>query len=712
MAGKLKVEVLVGLVDRLSGPLRALTRGVKHETKGLDATLARMANTTIVGGALVQSAAAVLAPLQQAVSAFAEAEDAATRFKLSMMDATGAVLPSYQALSNLAQQLGDRLPGSTADFLAMMTMLRRQGMDAQTILAGTGEAAANLAVMLKMTPEGAAEFTAKLQDATGTAAADMLALADTIQRTFNVGVDPSNMLAAYGSLSPAMALIKQQGLAGAQAMAPLLAMLDQASLSGESAGNALRKVFSRSFGGTKKADAALKDQRLTFVGPDGEFLGLDNLFAQLAKLKQVSSQERLETLSDIWGDDSETLQALNTIIEKGAAGYQQMAVKLREQAALEQRMVVLLGTLKNLWDATSGTVTNLAARIGELLAPEIKQLTEAMGRWAAQARRWIDANPALAKGLVKWTAVIGLALLALGGISLAVGAVAGVLAFWLVPLRVVGSLLIRLGPLLLGVGRMVRGLWWGLLLLTRLVGPLGVLRVAVMALGTALLANPIGLVIIAVAAVIAVFIYWDEIIQALSKSWAWLVKQLGFDPVAVIKAKWEALVTYMTNLRERIMAPWRSLPAEYRSIGDSMMSGIEAGIVGGTPGLMARMVNLGIGLGAKLRDVMGVHSPSRVFADIGANLVRGLEVGIASRQAVPSALLAGLVALPAAAAAAVPAPGPRDGAGVTINMPITINAPPGTDTAALAALVRREVQGATRQAAGRIAALYDGSDGL
>ena len=47
-----------------------------------------------------------------------------------------------------------------------MTMLIRQGMSAKTVLGGTGEAAALLAVQLKKSPEAAAEMAAKLQDAT------------------------------------------------------------------------------------------------------------------------------------------------------------------------------------------------------------------------------------------------------------------------------------------------------------------------------------------------------------------------------------------------------------------------------------------------------------------------------------------------------------------------------------------------------------------
>ncbi|SPX16515.1 bacteriophage V tail protein [Escherichia coli] len=62
---------------------------------------------------------------------------------------------------------GNQLPGTTADFQNMMQMLVRQGIPAENILGGVGKATAYLAVQLKKTPEAAAEFAAKMQDATG-----------------------------------------------------------------------------------------------------------------------------------------------------------------------------------------------------------------------------------------------------------------------------------------------------------------------------------------------------------------------------------------------------------------------------------------------------------------------------------------------------------------------------------------------------------------
>ena len=87
--------------------------------------------------------------LMSPIKAYAETENASTELRMAMMDKTGKVSAHYQAVNRLATGLGDKLPGTTADFKNLMTMLIRQGVSAKTILGGTGEAAVLLAVQLK-----------------------------------------------------------------------------------------------------------------------------------------------------------------------------------------------------------------------------------------------------------------------------------------------------------------------------------------------------------------------------------------------------------------------------------------------------------------------------------------------------------------------------------------------------------------------------------
>ncbi|WP_297576177.1 phage tail tape measure protein [uncultured Deefgea sp.] len=394
----------IGSLDRLEKKFDAVSQ--KLSGKGMS----MMADGAILTGLMMKP-----------IAAFADAEDAATGLKVAMMGAGGVVDQKFDAINAKALKLGTTLPGTTADFQNMMSTLVKQGMSYDAILGGVGESAAYMGVLLKKSPEQAAEFAAKMQDATGTTEKDMMSLMDTIQRSVNLGVKDDNMLAFYAKMAPAMDTMKRKGADAAKEMAPFAVMFDQMGMQGEAAGNALRKTIQLGLDTKKvaKANAALASQgiKLDFTDGKGEFGGMGNLMAQLDKMKNLDTVTRLAALKEIFGDDAETMQVLGKVIEKGAGGYNEVVDKLLRQATLQQRVNAQLGTLKNLWDAASGTFTNALASFGEAMAPELKSAAELFGTLSQKLDVFIKQNPMLAKS-------IGIGTLALGGLLLAGGAVA------------------------------------------------------------------------------------------------------------------------------------------------------------------------------------------------------------------------------------------------------------------------------------------------
>lgn len=386
------------------------------------------------GAGMIATGVATAMPLMAPVRAYSESEEAATQLAASMMAPGAKVLAEYEQINKLALQLGDRLPGTTADFQNMMTMLRRQGMSATSILNGLGEATAYLGVQLKLPATEAAEFSAKLQDATGTAEKDMMGLMDVIQKGFYAGVDPNNMLNGYAKISSAMSILKVKGLDAAKAFAPLLVMADQAGMPGESAGNAYRKVFQAAMnrdkvtGANDDLKAAGYKIKLSFSDGKGEFAGLEALYQQLLKLKNVSTEMRLATLKGIFGDDAETLQVLNIMIDKGMDGYREAEGKLQAQASLRERVDSQLKTLGNRWEAATGSFTNALATIGATVAPELKQLADWLGNLANRLNQFVQQHPKLVSAIFKVVAGFAIVTATLGTLGLAVAAILGPLA--------------------------------------------------------------------------------------------------------------------------------------------------------------------------------------------------------------------------------------------------------------------------------------------
>lgn len=415
MANEFQLKALITGVDKLSPALKGIRKNIKSWQRDLKSA----------GEGAPAIGAGLAAAVGGSLAAFAQSENAATGLKVAMMDASGSVGPEFKKMNDLAVGLGNKLPGTTADFQDMMTMLQRQGLSAETVLGGVGEATAYLAVQLGKAPAAAAEFAAKMQDATGTASKDMMSLFDTIQKAFYMGVDDTNMLSFFSKTSSVLKMIDKDGLKASQSLAPLAIMMDQMGMAGESSGNAIRKVLQAGFD-SKKINAAnrlmsRKGIKLDFTDGKGEFGGLDNLFSQLHKLQSLTSQQRTTIIKQIFGDDAETLQVVNALIDKGRSGYDEIQQKMARQASLQQRVGAQLGTLKNLWDAMTGTAVNGLAAIGGAFQGEAKDTVTWLGDLAEKFSEFAAANPEVIRGVVGIAAGFAALKLALyaGGVAMA-----------------------------------------------------------------------------------------------------------------------------------------------------------------------------------------------------------------------------------------------------------------------------------------------------
>jgi TP901 family phage tail tape measure protein len=627
----------------------AEAREKMNRTKEFAGSMAGAGAKAMAGGAVV--GAATLVP----IAAYAKAEESATQLSSALMRAGGVVPPEFEKINALAMKLGDRLPGTTSDFQDMMTMLTRQGISAQSILGGMGEATAYLAVQLKKTPAEAAEFTAKLQDATRTTEKDMLSLTDVIQKAFMLGVDDNNMLNGFAKLGPAMDTIKQKGIEGAKALAPLLVMADQSGMEGSAAGNAYRKVFQLGMDAKKvaKANKALGGgMKLDFTNGKGEFGGLDNMFKQFDKLKGLSTQKRLGVTKEIFGDDAETLQVISLMIEKGKAGYEEVQGKMAAQASMQERVNKQLGTLKNLWEAAGGTFTNGLVAFGEAIAPEIKGVVEWLGDMSQRMGAFARENPRVANALMKTAAILAVLLTVGGGITVML---AGVLA----PLAILRFSMTALG---MQGGILARVLGFGATAL-RAVGS------AAMFVGRALLMNPIGLAITAIAVgAFLIYQYWEPIKAFFGGLWD-SVRQAfsgGLAGVAQLILNWSPMGLFYQAFAAVLQWFGFDMPSKFSEFGANLIAGLVNGITGGLGAVQAAITNVASNTVDWFKEKLGIHSPSRVFGELGGFITQGAAIGMEGEQGRIAKAAVGLATL---AATSFAAPGAANAAGMPLGGP-------------------------------------------
>ena len=609
------------------GDLTARTKRLAEARERMNRTKELAGSTAGTGAKMMAGGAVVGAATLVPVAEYAKAEDSATQLAGALMRAGGTVPAEFEKINALAMKLGDRLPGTTADFQDMMTMLTRQGMSAKTILGGMGEATAYLAVQLKKTPTEAAEFASKLQDATRTTEKDMLSLADVIQKAFYLGVDDNNMLQGFAKLGPAMDTIKQKGLEGARALAPLLVMADQSGMEGSAAGNAYRKVFQLGMD-QKKVDKANKQlapaQRLNFTDGKGEFGGLDKMFKQFDKLKSLDTQKRLSVMKLIFGDDAETLQVISLMIEKGKAGYDEVQAKMAAQASLQERVNKQLGTLKNLWEAAGGTFTNALVAFGEAIAPEIKTVVNWLGDLSQSMGEWARENPRLANGLMKVAAIVAIVMVVIGGLLVVVAAV---------------------------------------------LAPLGAIAFAFSAIGAAGLAT-VGIfagvavgVVAAIAAIgVAIYTYWEPIKAVAGSLWSEVTQAFagGLAGIGALIVNWSPLGLFYSAFAAVMQWFGIDMPSKFSEFGGNLLAGLINGITSGLGAVQAAISNVADSTVGWFKEKLGIHSPSRVFGELGGFITQGAAIGMESEQGRIAKAAVGLATI---AATSFAAPGIANAAG-------------------------------------------------
>ena len=726
-------------ITEQTAKLRANAEQQKQLAKLRDQHAKSMVHTGMAAAgsaALMAGGNKLAGPLRSVVGAFVPAENSETQLRASMMTNTGAVGPEYKQVLDLATRLGDRLPGTTADFIDMMTMLRRQGMSAQTILGGMGESAAYLGIQLRMPVTAAAEFAAKMQDATQTTEGDLMGLMDLIQRSFYLGVDPTNMLQGFTKVGAVMPYLGKKGLEASNMLAPMLVMFDQAGMKGEEAGNALRKVVNMSMneGKLSKANGMLKGTgiQLEFFDKKGHFAGFDNLFAQLDKLKTIDSHvKRSAVMEKLFGDDAQTFQVLNTLMEKGKAGYDETVAKLQAQADLRMRVNEQLKTVSASVEAAQGSFTNMLKDMGATIAPDLVLILNKLGALANSIGAWTRENQAVVKWGLRLVGVVSVLAVGVGALGLSIASVLG-------PMMIARFLMARLalsmgaartaaaaaGP---AMGFLARMAAWVGRVFSFVPVVLGYVWRALLVLGRVLMLTPWGRAL-GLLATAAMMIYqnWDGIKGGLIAIW----EQLS----GATAAWWASTTAGAAALWQTLV----SLKDRFFTAGGDLMDGLVNGITSRVQMVRDAIGGVADDVGAWFREKLGIASPSKVFMQYGGWISEGAALGIqggqgAVRNAALAMATAATSAVPMAAGAAALGPdgqstmqpqamridtrppltapamgaGPGSG-GSTYN--ITINAAPGMDPKELARVISAELDRRERSKKSQVLSAFSDID--
>ena len=190
----------------------------------------------------------------------------------------------------------------------------------------------------------------------------------------------------------------------------------------------------------------------------------------------------------------------------------------------------------------------------------------------------------------------------------------------------VGLIIAAIGPMLIIIGGVIT--------------TMGYLATAIKTVGIMLqflALNPIGAVIIGIAALIALIVIivknWDDIKVAASNAWG-RIKEIVTSAKDFIVDKLTALGKWIIENHPllklfravRDFAP--TVLKWFRDLGGDIMDGLKNGIVGAATGFVTAIKNAVKGGVDAVKKLLKIQSPSRVFMGIGENVVAGYIKGV------------------------------------------------------------------------------------
>lgn len=658
-----------------------------------DKTQALAGSMAGAGAGAAAAGTAMGMPVLAAVKSYMGFEDAMSGVAKQVegaRDETGQLTSTYFEMADAIKTMGERIPMATTEIAALVEGAARMGVQGKDNLLAFTEVAANAATAFELPADEIGENLARIADLYKIPISDVSKLGDAINylddNAKSKGADIIEVLQRTAGVAASVGMSYKEAAALGSTFLTLGASAEVAS----TATNAMVRELAIASQQPKRFQKGIKALGLE-ANAVQKGMATDataTLQMVLEAVNALPKDQQLTVTTQLFGkefgDDASKLAQ-----NMGEYRRQlELANATAGEGSMQREAEIRAELLSARMQMAQNRAFNLSATLGETLRPTLLELFESFNSIVSSVTDWVKANPELTGQILK--TVAGMAALAIG-----FGTVTLALASFLGPFAMV-----RYGLSLLGIKSL------GAVTALKMVGK------AILFIGRALLMNPIGLAITAIAlAAYLIYKNWDKIVPYFLGLWeeikagfngglggiAELI--LNFSPIGMFYRAFAAVMGYFGI----------ELPGKFSEFGAMLMQGLVNGITHGLAAAKEAITGAGGAVIGWFKEKLGIHSPSRVFAQLGGFTMAGLAQGLmggegnvlkqigATAQRVVGAgtdMLGGVSIDRRAPLAARGATG-GGGGGNTYNF--VINAAPGMDPAAIGREVQRQLAAAQHQ---------------
>lgn len=580
-----------------------------------------------VGAGSAAAGAAMGMPVLSTVQSYMSFEDAMAGVAKQVegaRDDNGQLTSTYFEMADAIKAMAQRIPMATTEIAALVEGAARMGVTGKDNLLAFAEVAANAATAFELPADQIGENLARIADLYKIPIQNVSQLGDAInylddnakskgadiievlQRTAgvtaSVGMSYKDA-AALGSTFLTLGATAEVAGTATNAMIGELAIATQQPARFQSGLKALGLEAKALQNGMAENATGTLQQVLDAINklPKAEQLGVTTqLFGKefgddAAKLAQNIGEYRRQ------------LELANSV---AGAGSMQREADIRAEL-----MSARLEMAKN-------RAFNLSATLGETLRPTLVELFESFNSVVSRVNDWVKANPKLAGQILKTVAGVAALAAGFGAVTLGMASFLGPFAMARYALTLFGIKGAGLGSVLFNLGKVA----------------LPIVGKAILFIGRALMMNPIGLAVTAIAgAAYLIYKNWEPIKAFFLGLWA-EIKQgfaggltgiatliLNFSPLGLFYRAFAAMMNYFGV----------DMPAKFSDFGGMLLDGLVNGIKNKLGAVKDAISSVGDSTVGWFKEKLGIHSPSRVFAELGGFTMQGLEQGLVGGQGGP-----------------------------------------------------------------------------
>ncbi|WP_110687008.1 phage tail tape measure protein [Salinicola aestuarinus] len=532
----------------------------------------------------------------------------------------------FQALKEQSRDLGSSTAFSASEVGAGQEFLLRAGMSADAIRSSMGDVL-NLAIANNTELGRTADIASNIagtfkidleQDGAMGRVADILSA--TASRA-NVDLEKLGETVKYLGGAEDLDLTLEQATA-------MAGMLGNIGIQGSQAGTTLRGMMNRLTDPSREAAGVIEQLGIQVSNADGQMRDMPDILRDInAATKDLGNADRKQALQQIFGAEAGSGMA-ELVSQMSTGALDELIEKLRVASGENDRMAETMadnigGDLKSLrsaWEEVGISITDTNDGPLRDLIQSVTTITRGVGDWIKQ-------NPELAGGIAKAAAGLA-ALVAVGG------------AFTIMLASILGPIVtVRYGLAMLGVqtggfgGKVFR-------LTSRILPALGSALTwigrLIAIVGRAFLMNPIGLAVAAIAgAVYLIYRNWGAISEWFAQRWADVKAAFdgGLGGVARLLMNWSPFGLLWKGITAALGKLGVEVPERFQSLGGFIVDGLIGGLTGKLSALRDKVVDMASSVKGWFADVLGINSPSRVFAEFGSWTVEGLISGLSGKIA-------------------------------------------------------------------------------